>query len=223
MKLQKILVAGSSSNAGKTAMVEILLRQLPGWGGLKVTRVEDRGPICPRGGQGCGVCDSLQKEFEVITQAERLFVEGTDTDRYKKAGAEMVAWVIAQPEALSAAWRATEPYFSGVDGVVIESSSIIAPEESDLSILIINPNGQKRWKSSLFKLLPKVDTVIFNLEKVVESQLESVESIIAECVQIRGRNDLLSFKDLNDSINNISLGAKISTFLAHKDSKKNYF
>lgn len=196
--LKKIMIAGASSNCGKTAMCELLLAGLQTYGALKVTRVADEGPVCPRGGQGCGVCGSLQKSYDLITDPASLFVEGTDTDRFRKAGAKRVAWVIGLPNSLQQAWQEARALYEGLEGVVVESNSMLRPQECALSVLILNPAGRLRWKPSVHRLLPLVDSVIVNLRHPVSER--TLEGILKESVRIRGRNDLILVEDLQDAL-----------------------
>lgn len=196
------MVAGASSNCGKTAMCELLLAGLPGYGALKVTRVADEGPICPRGGQGCGVCGSLKKSYDLITDPASLFVEGTDTDRFRRAGAERVAWVIGLTDSLQQAWQEAKRLYEGLKGVVVESNSILRPEECTYSLLILNPAGRLRWKPSVQRLLPLVDSVIINLRHHVSER--ALKEILKEVTSIRGCNDLIMVEDLRDGLKAIA-------------------
>lgn len=201
-ELKKIMVAGASSNCGKTAMCELLLASLPGYGALKVTRVADEGAVCPRGGRGCGVCGSLKKSYDLITEPGSLFVEGTDTDRFRRAGAERVAWIIGLTDSLSDAWQEAKGVYEGLQGVVVESNSILHPQECTLSLLILNPAGKLRWKPSVWRLLPLVDRVIVNLRHPVSDR--TLEETLQEAISIRGYDDLIIVEDLQDALRAIA-------------------
>ena len=61
----KILcVAGTSSGVGKTAVACALLKHVPGWAALKVTRCHP-GRGCPRG-KACSVCSGREDEDEMV-------------------------------------------------------------------------------------------------------------------------------------------------------------
>ena len=67
IKLDKMLMIGSAgSNVGKTELACALLNT---FGknhdivGIKVTTIKDKDGQCPRGGEGCGVCSSLDGNF----------------------------------------------------------------------------------------------------------------------------------------------------------------
>ena len=57
-----ILVGSTARNLGKTALATRpieALRPREKVVGVKVTTIRDRGAKCPRGGDGCGACSSL--------------------------------------------------------------------------------------------------------------------------------------------------------------------
>ena len=64
LKLDGMLMIGSaSSNLGKTELACTLLRKFSKNRdiiGIKVTTIKDKESQCPRGGEGCGVCSSLE-------------------------------------------------------------------------------------------------------------------------------------------------------------------
>lgn len=194
MGLIKILVAGAASNCGKTAMCEILLRHLTSFAALKVTRVTEETNGCPRGGRSCGVCSSLGSDYELIVEPQTLFVEGTDTDRFHKAGACSVAWVVARSSGMARAWQDAEALFSGLSGVVIESNSILPPSECTLSMIVVNPSSRLRWKPSVYALVPKVDVVIVNIRNSCSPR--RLTSVLSELSSLRGVDDLLVVNDL---------------------------
>src|SRR5436190_9043347 len=87
-----VAVSGFSSNVGKTTLVCELLRQLPGWEAIKLTRGHYRS--CGRDPHSCCVSDLLRDEPVVRSGYEANYQTGKDTGRFWEAGASNVHWVI---------------------------------------------------------------------------------------------------------------------------------
>ena len=128
MKL--ISVAGTSSNVGKTAVCESLLRYLsdPGnknntfvTGNVSALKITTRHQgFCSRG--SCGVCDSIKYPFVIVEDDPTINQEGKDTARLKGAGARKVVWLLSFPETLADGVSAALDYFDTDETVVIELS-----------------------------------------------------------------------------------------------------
>src|SRR3954463_11818548 len=89
-----VAVGGFSSEVGKTTLVCELLRQLPGWEAIKLTRGHYRS--CGRDPHSCCVSDLLRDEPVVRSGREANYQTGKDTGRFWEAGASNVHWVIVQ-------------------------------------------------------------------------------------------------------------------------------
>src|SRR5256885_13328454 len=87
MKVRPTIVAisGFSSNVGKTTLVCELLRQLPGWEAIKLTRGHYRS--CGRDPAGCCVSDLLRDEPVIRSGREANYQAGKDTGGVSGAGA----------------------------------------------------------------------------------------------------------------------------------------
>lgn len=150
-----ITVSGAHSGAGKTTVVERLLRELKGWSCLKVT-VLHRGD-CPTG-RDCGACDGLQSDYSIVSDKEVIEENGKDTSRFKKAGAKEVLWLRSRPERLKEALNKALPRFKDAEGVIIEGTSVLKHLKPDLGIFV-----QKRsssLKPSAKAVIKKVDLVL---------------------------------------------------------------
>ena len=88
-----VAISGFSSNTGKTTLMCELLRSLPGWEAIKLTRGHYRS--CGKDPDTCCVSDLLGAEPSVRSGREANYVAGKDTGRYWDAGAANVHWVIA--------------------------------------------------------------------------------------------------------------------------------
>lgn len=102
-----VVVAGSSSRAGKTALAETLLRGLGGGAAaVKFTTTDDVFERCPRG-TTCIVCD-IDVPFKVVRDDATLREAGTDTARLRAATRGPVIWTIARRSAATLAFQATK-------------------------------------------------------------------------------------------------------------------
>lgn len=135
-----IVVAGASSNVGKTTLVCDLLGILPGWEAIKVTRGHYRS--CGRNTEACCVSDLLGERPRVYSNGEATRVDGKDTDRFWRAGASAVHWVIAKSDQVK----------SGLDqaisrvrapGVVVEATSVLDFLSPAFSILVAGMEGSE--------------------------------------------------------------------------------
>lgn len=156
--MRQIVVGGAWSSCGKTSVVELLLRALPGWSAIKVTpsRPDE---VCPLG-TCCGACAAPEGPFEVITDPAVLAQTGKDTARYMAAGASQVAWVRALPEALPAAMHAATAGFAPSPGVIVESTTLI-PGSAGLRILVA-ASGRQDLKESALRCAGAIDLLAIN-------------------------------------------------------------
>lgn len=170
-----ISVTGSSSNAGKTWIVEKILGRLKAAGvmtaALKLTRTHI-GAACPRANDSCGTCDSLDRPFELITDRARLDVRGKDTGRYFAAGADQVIWLLVRPDAVSVGVKAALADIRPGFVVVAEGNSFRDYVDADLTWLAI--------------------TDAFEIKKSAQTIFEHVDIGIARDPQLIDRN---MFKD----------------------------
>lgn len=87
---QMILIGATGRNSGKTTLalqiIDAYKDKMPVIA-FKLITVRDHGDICPRGGQGCGICKGLKGCFDITEEVQ----DGTkDTMLLKKAGAKHV-------------------------------------------------------------------------------------------------------------------------------------
>jgi len=117
-----VAVSGFSSNVGKTTLVCELLRALPGWEAIKLTRGHYRS--CGRDPVGCCVSDLLRDEPVVRSGREANYQAGKDTGHFWEAGASNVHWVIVKDDqvqhGISQALARVE-----ADGVIVEGNSFL--------------------------------------------------------------------------------------------------
>jgi molybdopterin-guanine dinucleotide biosynthesis protein len=155
MKRSPIIVAvsGFSSNVGKTTLVCELLRKLPGWEAIKLTRGHYRS--CGRDPAGCCVSDLLREEPVIRSGREANYQVGKDTGRFWEAGASNVHWVIVKDDQVS---QGITEALSRVEsaGVIVEGNSFLEYIRSDLVIMCARSEGGK-IKPSARRALAKSD------------------------------------------------------------------
>jgi molybdopterin-guanine dinucleotide biosynthesis protein len=155
MKVRPLIVAvsGFSSNVGKTTLVCELLRQLPGWEAIKLTRGHYRS--CGRDPAGCCVSDLLRSEPVVRSGRDDNYEVGKDTGRFWDAGASNVHWVIVKDDQVAQGiGEAVSRVRAG--GVIVEGNSFLEYLTADLTIMCARAEGGT-IKASARRALAKTD------------------------------------------------------------------
>ena len=160
-KLDEMLMIGSAeSNVGKTELACALLRKFSkscNITGIKVTTIKDEDGRCPRGGEGCGVCFSLEGVYHITEELNRN--SGKDTARLLAAGASRVFWLQVLKEHISEGMAAVLDMI-GKDAVSIcESNSLREIVEPGL-FLITRKNNSESWKNSARRVKKYADKVV---------------------------------------------------------------
>jgi molybdopterin-guanine dinucleotide biosynthesis protein len=167
-----VVVAGSSSRAGKTALAETVLRGLGSRAAaVKFTTTDDIFEKCPRG-TTCIVCD-IDVPFKVVRDDATLGESGTDTARLAAATAGPVLWTIARKSVAAKAWQATARLLDQVrldkgvtheaDGLVVEGSTIASLCAPDFTFFVVHPFlSPTRWKEGTPELISRADCVVIN-------------------------------------------------------------
>lgn len=144
-----LMVGAAGRNVGKTELACALIRQFSktfNVTGVKVTPVRERGGRCPRGGKGCGVCDSLSEDFVLTeeTDGER----GKDTVRMLDAGADRVLWLRVLKECLYEGMEALQQEIGPGNLSVCESNSLRMVAEPDLFLMVKDAQSQDFKRSA---------------------------------------------------------------------------
>lgn len=148
-----VAVSGFSSNVGKTTLVCDLLRALPGWEAIKLTRGHYRS--CGRDPESCCVSDLLSDEAVIRSGRGQNYEAGKDTGRFWDAGAANVHWVIATDDQV-------EPGISRAlgrveaEGVIVEGNSFLEYVSPDIAVMCARAEGGK-LKGSARAALPRTD------------------------------------------------------------------
>ena len=148
-----VAVSGFSSNVGKTTLVCELLRQLPGWEAIKLTRGHYRS--CGRDPAGCCVSDLLRDEPVIRSGRESNYEAGKDTGRFWDAGAANVHWVIVKDDQVERGIREALARVEA-DGVIVEGNSFLEYVTAEVTIMCARSEGGK-IKGSARTALAKSD------------------------------------------------------------------
>lgn len=124
-----------------------LLRYLPGWAAIKVTRCHGRKP-CPHKKRGCNVCGTLAGPFQLREMTDETDVPGKDTWRLREAGAARVFWLIAQSEAVELGLKKALGRLKSAPGVVIEGNAAASLVAADLVVMVRRRVGDKETASA---------------------------------------------------------------------------
>lgn len=150
-----IAVGGFNSNTGKTTLVCELLRALPGWEALKMTRGHYRS--CGKDPRACCVAPLLGDEPVVRSGRAETYEPGKDTGRYWDAGASDVHWAIVTEGQVEAGFRAALARVRA-PGVVVEGNSFLRFAKADFAVLVARADVLK-IKPSARRVLPEVSAL----------------------------------------------------------------
>ena len=155
-----LLLGSTGRNSGKTvvacAMIRHLSRRQPVFG-LKVTTIHGTGDVCPRGGEGCGVCSSLEGDYCLTLEKDNG--KGKDTEKMVQAGAEKVYWLRVRAGRMSAAVGAINEVIPPGVPVVCESNSLRRYIKPGI-FLLMNPKGSKEIKPSAKRVREYADRIV---------------------------------------------------------------
>jgi hypothetical protein len=162
-----VSVSGACSRAGKTALLESLLRALPPRtaAAVKFTTTEDVFQRCPRG-SACVVCD-IDVPFRSVRDPAVLRQPGTDTDRLAAAGAREVVWAIARAAAAPLAWSAVTRLLGDGALAVLEGSTVVEQGLARPALRIFVAHRSmppEKWKPTSAALVAASDWVVVHSE-----------------------------------------------------------
>jgi hypothetical protein len=146
---------------GKTELACTVLRRfsLPGREivGIKVTTINERDGQCPRGGEGCGVCSSLEGVY--LLTRETNVDSGKDTARLLAAGAGRVYWLRVLKTHLKEGLAALLDVIGDETTSICESNSLRSVVEPGV-FLIAERKGAKVWKPSALEVKGYADRIV---------------------------------------------------------------
>jgi hypothetical protein len=135
-----IAVGGFSSEVGKTTLVCELLRALPGWEAVKMTRGHYRS--CGRDPHACCVSHLLGDKPLVRSGRRETYAPGKDTGRYWDAGAANVHWAIVTDGQVEEGIRLALGRVNA-PGVFVEGNSFLEFVKVDFAIMVARASGGK--------------------------------------------------------------------------------
>jgi molybdopterin-guanine dinucleotide biosynthesis protein A/nucleoside-triphosphatase THEP1 len=182
-KLDGMLMIGSAgSNVGKTELACTLLKKFCKTSdiiGIKVTTIKDKDGQCPRGGEGCGVCSSLEGVYCITEELNRT--SDKDTARLLSAGASRVFWLRVLRDHLLEGTTALLDVI-GPDAVSIcESNSLRQVIEPGIFLMAKN-RDLKRWKSSAQQVKKYADKIVVSDGSSFDFDLDRIKLIAGKWI-----------------------------------------
>ena len=154
------MIGSAGANVGKTELACSLIKRIgktTDITGIKVTTIRAKDGQCPRGGQGCGVCTSVDGDFDIMEEADSNSEK--DTARLLAAGAKRVFWLRVMKQSLEEGLT-TLLDIIGPDAVSIcESNSLRQVVEPGL-FLMVKGRDSKTWKSSARDVKKYADRIV---------------------------------------------------------------
>jgi molybdopterin-guanine dinucleotide biosynthesis protein len=138
-----IVIAGTSSNTGKTTLLCQLLRELSRdqtWEAIKLTRGHYRS--CGKDPHACCVSHLLSDHPLVRSGRDETDAQGKDTGRYWEAGASNVHWVIVTDDQVGPGINLALSRVRS-NGVLIEGTSALKFIEPDFAVMVARRDQTK--------------------------------------------------------------------------------
>ncbi|RLC48531.1 MAG: hypothetical protein DRH70_00845 [Candidatus Coatesbacteria bacterium] len=156
------MIGSAGRNAGKTELACALISRYARDSeivGVKVTAIEKLDGNCPRGGQGCGVCTSLEGDF-CITEEEDAS-GGKDTARMLRAGASRVFWLRCLRSHLREGLAALLERIGPDSALVCESNSLRKVVRPGVFV-IVKDKDSHTFKESAQNVLQSADRIVLS-------------------------------------------------------------
>ncbi|MBT3271523.1 MAG: NTP transferase domain-containing protein, partial [Spirochaetales bacterium] len=163
-----LLIGSMGRNSGKTVLAckkISLLRASHPVIALKVSTIHTTEKRCLRGGEGCGVCTSLEGDFCITEELEES--GGKDTARMLAAGAAKVYWLRALKDHLAEGFLAFLDMVDSSHPIVCESNSLGLIVEPGVFIMMKQKSSAEK-KASADAVLDLADQIAeFDGEKLL--------------------------------------------------------
>lgn len=156
-----LLIGAANRDAGKTTFACELIRRFSTIAiqAAKVTVIQERDGQCPRGGEGCGVCTSLEGTYCLT---EETVVDGNkDTQRMLQAGARRVFWLRVLRAELESGVGALLEAIGPDTPFVCESNSLRHAVAPGVFLMVQNKNSSF-MKASARSVLQYADEVVYS-------------------------------------------------------------
>ena len=125
--------------------------------GIKVIPVDRQESNCHRGTDGCGLCDSLAGDYEIIE--EKGTGSPKDTSRMLKAGAKKVYLLLADRNSLEKGMDAVFKIIPDNAMIIVESNTIRKVIEPGLFV-VINKFAEASVKPSCAEVIGFADKIV---------------------------------------------------------------
>lgn len=170
-----LLIIGSTGrNSGKTELSVRITGRFSKTNevyGVKVTTIDlKRGP-CPRGGEGCGVCDDHPGGWVISEETERG--KAKDTSRLLAAGARRVFWIKTEENCIESAFEDVYRRIPPGAPIVCESNRLRRDVCPGL-FLMVSPEGRSPEKPSALEVISFTDVLVRNDGRVFSPDLEAL-------------------------------------------------
>ncbi len=167
-----VAVGGFTSDSGKTTLMCELLRGLPGWEAVKMTRGHYRS--CGRDAHACCVSHLLGEEPLIRSGRGETFEPGKDTGKYWEAGAANVHWAVVTDRQVGLGLelvlaRVRSP------GVLVEGNSFLRHVSADFTLMVARPD-RLNIKPSARRVLDKVSAFYLSGEDAGGAGREAFEA-----------------------------------------------
>ena len=174
-KIDHMLMIGSTgTNVGKTELACAILRRLGAHNDIaavKVTAIDKKDGQCPRGGDGCGACSSLQGDFCITEETNGH--SDKDTSRLLAAGASRVYWLRALKTHLDAAASALVETLGANTTCICESNSLRGVIDPGLFFLA-RRKSTTAWKQSAQEVQKYADRIVTAREGSFDLDLDRI-------------------------------------------------
>ena len=158
MKCSIVAVGGFASDTGKTTLMCELLRRLPGWEAIKMTRGHYRS--CGKDPHACCVSHLLSDQPVLRSGRAATDAHGKDTGRYWEAGAANVHWVVVTDGQVERGIKLALERVEA-EGVLIEGNSFMQFVEADYALMAARAGGGKIKPSARRALLKSSALYLF--------------------------------------------------------------
>jgi len=154
------MVGAAGRGVGKTKLACSLIKRFASQRdiiGIKVTTIEEGRGGCPRGGDGCGVCASMDGSYYISEETDSRAEK--DTCRMLAAGAARVLWLrVLKAHLVEGVHALIETIGSGAVSVC-ESNSLRKIVEPDAFVMVTDKAEQK-YKPSAAAVADLADRVV---------------------------------------------------------------
>jgi len=157
-----LLIGATGSNVGKTELACELIKRFSKEHriiAVKVTTVTERDGLCPRGGQGCGVCSSLEGDFCITREMEGP--EHKDTVRMLHSGAAEVYWLRVMEAGLLEGYLKLREFFTDDALIICESNRLRLVVQPGLFIMV-RDSRTDNIKPSSERVISLADKAIYS-------------------------------------------------------------